>query len=88
MGDIMVELDTLCEKLPDDDNLKEACRRVYDTILLGPEPVYESELSEDLLSPEVLGRNPILHGSYLRTALDILVSEGFLKKRKARYSIK
>jgi len=47
----------------------------------------ESQLARELISPALSG-NVILHGSYLRTALDILTSEGLVKKKGAKYSLK
>lgn len=69
-----------------DKFLRDACERVYNTIAKSDKPMVESQLARELLSP-LLGANTNLHGPYLRTALDILTSEGFVKKEGAKYSL-
>lgn len=66
--------------------LQIACRSVYNN--LQSEAKYEADISRELLSPRVLGGNPNVHASYVRTALDLLESAGLIKKKNAKYSIK
>ena len=69
-----------------DRSLVDACGRVYDLLVSSEEPMFESQISRELISPQVCGGNPVTHSSYVRTALEILVLEGLLRKEKAQYS--
>jgi len=71
-----------------DEPLRTACNRVYLAISNAKTPLFEAELSRALLSPRTLGDSVALHGSYLRSALDILLAERSIKKKKAAYSLK
>jgi len=82
----MTTIHDITDKLSEDKPLQNACKRTYIAILHSTKPKYESQLAEELLSPELLGRNTNLHGSYLRSALDILVSGKLIKKKDAKYS--
>ena len=70
-----------------DGFLIEACERVYTTLVKSDKPMVEAHIARELIS-SLLGRNTNLHGPYLRTALEILTSEGLVKKRGAKYSLR
>ena len=90
MGKSIIEL---CEGLSNNPFLNDACEKVYYTLvnsrytlINSRESMFECEISQEVASKEVLGRNHIHHSAYLRTALDILVSEDLVKKKGALYS--
>ena len=78
-------IDELINYLFNDKDLQEAVKRVYYEIEKSNKALFESQIATNLISSKVLGNNFILHGSYVRTALDILVSEDFLTKKRAKY---
>ena len=69
-----------------DGFLQDAVKKIYYE-LESSSPLFECQIAEKIISPSVIG-SPILHSSYVRTALDILVSENYLKIKKAKYSLK
>ncbi len=78
----------LISTLSEDPSLQEAVERVYNVVKKLNKPLFESQISVEVGGDRMLRNNMAHHGPYLRTALDILVSEDLLEKKGAKYSLR
>ena len=88
MGKSVINLLERLQKEYADKSVVDAVIRVYNKISDSMIGIYESTLSEELASEKCLGNNTIHHGSYVRTALDILGYEDFIVRIKGKYFVR